>query len=197
MEEHMNKKTTKVSLIAAFILLVIILGLLVWMIISIIHLFSSLQKEVIATIIAVTGTVLVSVFSVIVTKYLERKRAIEQEIRNKKIPMYEFFVEFWFKVIYIQKQTGKEMSEQEMIEFFTKFTQQIMVWGSDSVIKRWSDFRNKIGTLSQHKEDFSFALMFEFEQLLLEIRKDTGHKNKKLVKGDLLGLFINDLDKYL
>lgn len=30
----------------------------------------------------------------------------------------------------------------------------------------------------------------------MAIRKDMGHKNKGVTKGDLLGLFINDIDKY-
>jgi len=31
----------------------------------------------------------------------------------------------------------------------------------------------------------------------LEFRKDIGHSNKGLQKGDLLKLFVNDMDKYL
>jgi len=192
----MNNKSKKTSIALGIILLAIIIFLIVWMIIGLIHLFSTLQKEVIASIIAVTGTILVSVFSVTATKYYERKRIIDQEIRNKKIPMYESFVEFWFKVLNNQKLDGKPISEKEMMGFFIGFTQQIMVWGSDSVIKKWSEFRLKLSSLPG-KQNFDYSLLFEFEALLLEIRKDTGHKNKKLLKGDLLGLFINDVKDYL
>lgn len=35
------------------------------------------------------------------------------------------------------------------------------------------------------------------ENLLLAIRKDMGHKNKGLQQGDILSLFINDVDETL
>jgi hypothetical protein len=40
-------------------------------------------------------------------------------------------------------------------------------------------------------------LMFSYENVLREIRKDLGHKNKNLGKGKLLSLFINDISKYV
>lgn len=39
--------------------------------------------------------------------------------------------------------------------------------------------------------------MFYFEDLMLEIRKDLGHKNKGFEKGDVLSLFINDIKNYV
>lgn len=156
--------------------------------------FSGLQKEVAAAIVATVGTILVSVISVSVGKYFERKRSIEQELREKKIPMYNGFVEFLFKVLMADK-IGKQMSEKDMIMYFNKFTQELMVWGSDEVVSLWSNYRRHF--VSEDKVDTSFNKMFELEKLLLAIRKDTGHKNQGLNRGDLLGLFINDIHKYL
>lgn len=156
--------------------------------------FSGLQKEVAAAIIATVGTILVSVISVTVGKYFERKRSIEQELREKKIPMYNGFVEFLFKVLMADK-IGKQMSEKDMMMYFSKFTQELMVWGSDEVVSLWSNCRRHF--VREDKVDTSFNNMFELEKLLLAIRKDTGHKNKGLNRGDLLGLFINDIHKYV
>ncbi len=156
--------------------------------------FSGLQKEVAAAIVAAVGTVLVSVISVIVGKYFERKRSIEQELREKKIPMYNGFVEFLFKVLMADK-IGKKMSEKDMTMYFIKFTQELLVWGSDEVVSLWSNYRRYF--VDRDKIDTSFNNMFELEKLLLAIRKDTGHKNKGLNKGDVLGLFINDIHKYI
>ena len=39
--------------------------------------------------------------------------------------------------------------------------------------------------------------IFAVERLLLAIRKDVGHKNKNLKQGDLLSIFINDIDSFL
>jgi hypothetical protein len=39
--------------------------------------------------------------------------------------------------------------------------------------------------------------MFIVEDVLLEMRKDLGHPNRGFNKGDILRLFVNDIDKYL
>jgi hypothetical protein len=41
------------------------------------------------------------------------------------------------------------------------------------------------------------TVLFAFEQMLFEIRRDLGHENNGLGAGDLLRLFINDVDDYL
>lgn len=88
------------------------------------------------------------------------------------------------------------MPEKEMQEFFIEFTQKLMIWGSDEVVAQWSKYRR---VLIKHSEDGQSDSndMFELENLLLAIRKDTGHKNKNLKKGDLLGLFVNDIENYI
>lgn len=188
--KQINSKA--MTLISVIIITIILIGLIL-MVVSITKLFMSIEKELAAAIVATTGTILVSVFSVIYTKYLEKKRKIEQELRDKKLPMYELFVNYWFDLMYKKKLTGEPMTEQEMVSFFKEFTQGLLVWGSDGVISKWSDFRVK---MVSNREGFNENFFFEFEELLLEIRKDTGHKNLKISRGDLLGLFINDIDKY-
>ncbi|MHA2855499.1 hypothetical protein ACXZ7E_16000 [Paenibacillus lautus] len=185
-----NSKT--IAVVGIAIIAVILIGIIL-IIYSFTKLFFSIEKEVSAAIIATMGTILVSVFSVIYTKYLEKKRMIEQELRDKKLPMYELFVNYWFDLMYKKKLTGKAMEEKEMVAFFKEFTQGLLVWGSDGVISKWSDFRVK---MVNNKDGFNERFIIEFEELLLEIRKDTGHKNTKLKKGELLGLFINDIEKY-
>lgn len=173
-------------------LIFLILGIIGWYsVVGLWRLLSGLQKEVAAAIVAAMATVIVTVISVSLGKYYERKRLIEQELRGKKIPMYEEFVEFLFRLLMADKMTGKPMTEKEMMDFFGRFTQKLMVWGSDEVVKQWSSYR-----LLLSKGIQSFDSMFELEKLLFAIRRDTGHKNKNVGRGDLLGLFINDIDKY-
>lgn len=174
------------------ILMLIFFGVFLWYLsASLWHLFAGLQKEVAASIVAAAAMVFVSVLSVTLTKYFERKRLIEQELREKKIPMYEQFVEFIFNLMMAEKMTGKPMPEKEMLNFFNSFTQKLMVWGSDEAVKQWSSYR-----LLLIKADAPLTSMFELEKLLFAIRRDTGHKNKNILRGDLLGLFINDIDKF-
>lgn len=158
-----------------------------------IEILMSLQKEVAAAIIAAMATIIVSILSITIGKYYEQKIVIEKELREEKIPMYEDFIKFLLNLLLSNKVEGKQMTQDEMVTFFNKFTQKLIVWGSDEVVSQWSKYRRKI---TQNPADTKTS-MIELEKLLLAIRKDTGHKNKAIHQGELLGLFINDIDNYI
>src|SRR5690242_3246225 len=54
-----------------------------------------LSPQVVTAVLATSGTVLVSVASLILSKRWEHKRDIEQEHRKQKLPIYEDFMAFW------------------------------------------------------------------------------------------------------
>jgi hypothetical protein len=179
------------------LIVVAVLCIVVWYIaVTLWKVFFGLQKEVAAALVAASATILVSVFSVTGAKYYERKRAIEQDLRQRKIPIYEDFIKFLFRLIGSEKIGDKPMTEKEMQEFFIEFTQKLMIWGSDEVVIQWSKYR-RASIKNSENGQADFNNMFDLENLLLAIRKDTGHKNKNLKKGDLLGLFINDIENYI
>lgn len=61
------------------------------------------------------GTITLSSF--FITRYLERKKEIEFEIINKKIPIYYEFFSFYFKVV-LGGKNGKPISHIETVDFF-------------------------------------------------------------------------------
>lgn len=176
----------------AWVVSILGLGVVVWQI-RVWQVFTGLQKDVAAALIAGTTTVVVAVASVTAGKYYERKRAIEQEIREKKIPMYDEFVQFLFRTL-MQGKAGKQISEQETIQFFGRFTQKLMVWGSDEVVLAWSRYRRQF--LIAEAPDTKQSVT-RLEDLLMAIRRDMGHRNHRIERGDLLGLFINDVERLL
>jgi hypothetical protein len=181
------------SLIIGFIIIAGILIGLWYLITNFWRLLMSLQKEVSVAIIAAVSTVFVSVFSVTVVKYYEHKRMIDQELRQKNIPIYEGFIEFLFKIWH--QQHGKELSDKEMQKFVTEFNQKLIIWGSDDLIKQWSNYRKRCINVEEGSKNFE--IMFDLEKLFLTIRKEIGHKNKDIEKGTILSMFINDIDKYM
>ncbi|MGI9054646.1 MAG: hypothetical protein ACR2F2_02455, partial [Pyrinomonadaceae bacterium] len=100
-------------------------------------------------------------------------------------PIYEEFTDFL-----LGKVLKNAASEDEMKEFVIKFSQKMLVWGDDNVIKAWVDFKKNVVN-----EEFQYQPLFLIENVLLSIRADMGHSNKGLKRGDLLTLFINDMDK--
>ena len=95
---------TKIKKIFQFLLgLALIAGIffVIWFLLSSIwKAFSGLDDTVIAAIVAATTTFLVSLISILLGKYYERKLIIEKEMREKKIPVYSEFIGFNESVIY-------------------------------------------------------------------------------------------------
>lgn len=168
------------------LIMLVLLGWGLWEAINwYLSIIKSLDKQVAAAIIAASTTILVSVLSLILAKHFENKRLIEKDIRDKKIVVYEKLMKYFFQL------TGtKDKSKiQSVDDFYIEFAPSFITWGSDEVIKLWSDFR-KVASSSN-----TLATLATFEKLLLIIRKDIGHKNKGIDQNKiLLAAFINDLD---
>jgi hypothetical protein len=171
------------------ILSLIMLGLLGWggweAINWYLGILKTLDKQVAAAIIAASTTIIVSVASLILAKHYENKRLIEKDIRDKKIVVYEKLMAYFFKFM----GTKDKSKLQSMENFYIEFSPSFLTWGSDEVIRHWSDFRRAAVA------NDSLTVLANFEKLLLIIRKDIGHKNKGLEQNKtLLAAFINDLD---
>lgn len=152
---------------------------------------SKLDSTLSTGIIAASTTVIVSVISILISKHLETKTLTNNSIREKKIPIYEKIINFIFKIAFADKLGQKPPSEKEMIEFFTETTRTLVVWGSNDMIRAFSKFRE--GAVEKSPNE----ILFVVEDLMFAIRKDLGHEAKKLKRGDILRLYVNDIDQHL
>jgi len=136
----------------------------------------------------------ISLFGIYFNRRADRIREIAASLRPKKAEVYEEFMRFWVGALMAVKD-GKaaiEVADDEFRNFFATFTQKLIVWGSDDVIREYRTFRR----IAQ-QESGSLRTMIQFEHLLFAIRKDLGHKNERLTQADLLGLWVNDIDDVL
>jgi hypothetical protein len=178
------------SAILGFFLLVAV----VWVAFAIARAFFGLIKplppNVAAAIVAAAGTLVGSIFTLLYTKSSERKNIVRQQIREKKIPIYEELISTSFKVLYAERLDGQALPEDEVTRLLVGVTERLIIWGSDEVLLAYKAFR-------QHSVDSGSAvgILFVYEQLLLAIRKDLGHSNEGIGKGSLLALWINDIDQ--
>ena len=90
-----------------------------WFIAALIDKLNSVNSDIGKAIIAGAATIIVTVLSLVAGKIWEQKIKIRQDIRDKKIPVYE----------------------QQMIKAFSTFTEKLIIWGDPLVIKAWSEFR--------------------------------------------------------
>ncbi len=194
---NMPAKVDRKQTALGFVLLIICIVLGGYVLVLFWKFISQSDPTIGSAIIAGIVTILVSVFSLIWSKRSDRQKQIEEAHREKKVSAYEEFLEFVFKLL-VSSKSGKPLTTEEMEDFLSKFNQKMIVWGSDSVLKEFSNFRRftTISSNGSNPQDAS-GIMFSLEKMLYAIRSDVGHGNKNLVKGDLLSLFITDIDDYL
>lgn len=184
-------------LLGVFILCVLIAGvsLTAWLGY---RFLASIDSDISVAAIAAAATVLVSVLSIVLGKIYESRQVVEREIRENKIPIYEEFLSFMSRLLHGEK-VGKKPTDEEMLAFFIEFNQKMMVWGSDSVLSAWGEWRKTIAPMSGDDADPRnlAKMMHGYENIIYAIRRDLGHKNNGLAKGDLLRLFINDYDDFI
>jgi hypothetical protein len=70
------------------------------------------------------------------------------------------------------------------------------------VILRWGSLRVQFAgdtdaSPPTEAERLKIAPMFSFEELQLAMRRDAGYPDTSLRRGDLLRLWVNDIDRYL
>lgn len=151
------------------------------------------SPEITAGLVVAAATALVSVLSVVVSKQREQEMEIQQEQRKKKAEVYEQFMSLWIGHLTAQKM-GQPPKQKELHKAFGELTQQMIVWGSEPVVLKYSGFREHAGYPNEQRSGAeSLSLLLEFEEVLFGMRADLGYSNKGLSEGDLLALFVNDI----
>ena len=153
--------------------------------------FVSILEATQAALGAAVLTVLGSVAPLIYSTYKNRQREIEQALYEKKEPVYESLMNFMFDVLKKSK-TDESFDEQEMIDFLMKFSKELMLWGSDDVVRAYVRWRRVTSS-----NPTPTVMLLALEDLFRAIRLDFGHTNKGIEKGDLLSFIITDIDETL
>lgn len=157
--------------------------------------FENIEKVNPNILVAIIGST-VTIIGYFISRYLEKKKLIEQQIREQKLPVYDEFVEFLFKILKDNK-SNKKLSEKELIDLFYSLNKKSILWLSDNSLKAYKEWRIITINLSDNNsENAGVEVMALLEKMLFEFRKDIGHKNQNLKSGDILSLFINDWDEY-
>ena len=187
-----------VSTVFAVALLALLAWSTYWVLRSVALSIRRVDTQVLVAALAPSIAAMASVITLTVGRHLDRKRAVESHLRSKRTPVYEDFVDFWFRLMSASSKRGKGVSgsDEETVEFLRRFTQKALLWASDDVLARYAAFRRSAMTSALTQRLDPLAL-FVFEDLLFAFRRDLGYSNKGLKRGDLLAQFILDIDKYL
>lgn len=103
---------------------------------------------------------------------------------------YQKLVEMVYKMM--QDSRGKSYTQDEILEDYNEFSRALTLWGSPKAIKLWNEWR----LASVKGNPTPDELLLAMEQIMMQLRRDMGQK-RGLGKGDLLRMFINDVDEKL
>src|SRR5690606_23340717 len=132
-----------------------------------------------AAITAAT-TIIISVVTLTVGRFFEKQKELEALHREKKIPIYDEFLQGLFNVFYGAKQKQKF----DLVGFLRKWQIKIVLWGGPDVVNAYIDWHN---TLKKQLADK--AAIDATEALIRAIRRELGH-NDKTLRNDLFARFI-------
>lgn len=99
----------------------------------------TLDRQIVAGIIAAVATVLVGVVTVVVGKLLEKRLQITYQHRVRKIQFYEKFLEKWFEFLKKQKSKGTQgkQFQKEVLDFMAETSRNLILWADARVISSY------------------------------------------------------------
>lgn len=161
---------------------------------SITVLFSTLSTLDVAIVVAlITGCI--SIVTVIgggvANNYLAYRQRRSEYLREHRAQAYEKLIEIVYKML-MKSKKKEQYGADEMLSDMNDFNQSLTLWGSSKAIRLWDEWR--LATVG--KQPPASELLFAMERVLIQLRRDMG-QGRGLKKGDLLKLFINDVDTLL
>jgi len=179
------------SLIFSFAFLAVIAWSIYWLASQIWGQFKLLDPKVSVAILTASTTVIVATLTVVLGKYIERKKDIEAHYREKKTEIYDEFLSAFFKTFYSDNEDENE-ENPELVDFLREWQRKMILWGGQDVLSKYILWMAHL-----KKEEPNAKTMFMMEEFFLEIRKDLGHKNNKLTKGSFISLILQNPELFL
>lgn len=194
------EKHPKLNIFLGLVLIVVIGAFSIWLvkllyniiingIIKLTEVASKLDAVIIVGLVTGLVSLTGAIISSIVAKIVDYRKSRQEYLTQKREKPYGEFVEMIYQVQKNIKEPGT-YSDEQMLEDLSKFSKQIILWGSSRVINKWIEFRENSSDPEKAKNN-----LFLMEEIMNDMRKDLGLK--KVKKGDLLGFFINDIRKEL
>ena len=139
------------------------------------------------TVAAAILTALIAFAGTMYAKVLEQRAATIKSHREKKAEFYDKLVELVMDYM-IAEKTNRSVSSKDTMRRGYEFNRGAVIWASDEVIKKWAAFR-----LNASEDGANNARLIA--DLFLAMRADLGHDVVGMSQTDILGVFINDVEK--
>ncbi len=191
------KKSVEIAkgLFALVVLATLAWGLIVLVRLVLKSLFHGVNGNVAAAIAAAVITALSSVAILALQRHYDEKLESLNALRERKAALYKSFIDQWRELFGIGESRTDDESQTVIANStteFAKLSSDMLCWASGPVLAEYSRLR-RLPT-SNPTEAAESSLLY-FENVLLLMRQDLGHNDKALRAGDLLGMWVNDIDE--
>lgn len=143
------------------------------------------------TVVAAAIAALVSVVTFSVGRYFEQERERKARANSEKMEVYQRFFEFYFQLFSNPDFVDRPEGEAWMGRFIIEFQRELLLWGSDSVLRSYVEFRQILeyqSTVEHDDENLAQWLAPTIEaaaKLLRSMRKDIGYRFTSFSAKDL------------
>ncbi len=152
---------------------------------------STLDVAIVVALITGCVSIVTVIGGGIANNYLAYRQRNSEYLREHRAQAYEKLIEIVYKML-MKSKKKEQYSADEMLSDMNDFNQSLTLWGSSKAIRLWDEWR--LATVG--KQPSASELLFAMEKVLIQLRRDMG-QGRGLKKGDLLKLFINDVDTLL
>lgn len=153
---------------------------------------STTDKVIIVAMITGMVSIIGVVFTSVIAKIIDYRYNVKKYLYDKREIPYEQFISIIYTIMEDTKKTvNEQLTEFDKTKMMSEFSKGLTLWGSNKVVKKWLKYRK--ASLENMSPESSLLLL---EDIIYEMRKDVGLR-KKLGKGDVLSIFINDMEKII
>ena len=133
----------------------------------------SLDKQLSVALLTAFTTVIVATLTVMLGRYLERKKESESHFRASKIQMYDEFLAAYFKLF-----AGENDTDIDLVSFLREWQRKMIVWGGAPVLVAYIAWTQHL-----RKGKLDAQTLFLMDEFFRAMRKDIGLSNSGLEKG--------------
>ena len=153
---------------------------------------SNTDKVIIVAMITGMVSIIGVVFTSVIAKIIDYRYNVKKYLYDKRETPYEQFISIIYTIMEdTKKPINEQMTESDKFRMMSDFSKGLTLWGSNKVVKKWLRYRK--AAMEDMSPENSLLLL---EDIIYEIRKDVGQR-KRLGKGDVLSIFINDIENII
>jgi hypothetical protein len=142
-------------------------------------------------VVGSVATAVVGLFGVLWQQRRSEDARLREAHRNRMTPVYDDLVKMFLGSL------GSGGGIDAEAEDFMKDLKgrQLLLGASTEMIQAFNDWQRS-AVVAQEADD-SMAAIYAYEDLLRAIRRDLGHNDAELRRGELLRVFITDIDDHV